>query len=138
MLRQFKYFISKVSLILLAAFLFSACSPSPIDTIYDAYVQIEYIMRTNVDNPDKLVEELNAFSAANRAKLNDAREACEEMDTDKKVRMIDQRLDELNAITLKIVNLDLEVQDRLAHDLVKLERYRQSVQNLGVVQPTIK
>ncbi len=138
MIRRFKYIIIQFALLVIAAGMFSACSPSPIDTIYDAYASIEYIMRTNIDDPHKLVEELNAFSAANRAKLNDARVACDKMGKEQKVRMIDQRLDDLNDITQKLVNLDLEIQDRLAQTPADLELYRQSVQNLGVVQPQNK
>ena len=119
----------------LCAFVFCACSPSPVDVIYDVYASLEYIMRSHLDEPDALIAEINAYADANRERLRAARKACDEMGRDRKIRMIDQRLDELNEIVLKLANLDLEIQDRLEDDPVRLDAYRMSIRNINFISP---
>lgn len=120
---------------ILCAFVFCACSSEPIDVVYDSYVSMEHIMRKNIDDPDALIAEMNTFVEANRDKIKEARKAFDEMGKDRKLRMIDQRLDELNVVTLRIVNLDLEIQDRLQNDPAKLEAYRLCIRNINFISP---
>ena len=120
---------------IVCVFVFCACASEPIDVVYDSYVSMEHIMRKNIDDPDALIAEMNTFAEANREKIKEARKAFDEMGVDHKLRMIDHRLDELNVVTLRIVNLDLEIQDRLQNDPAKLDAYRLCMRNINFISP---
>ncbi len=126
-----KFILVFISLML--AFGLGACAPKPEVTLVDSLKSIESVMRKNLEEPDRLIAELGAYADANQQAWVDMKRAFNAMSRDDYMRIIDHKQDDIRELMLKIMNLDLEFQDQLRNDPVRLAAYMATLKKIGVL-----
>ncbi len=109
----------------------SACAKSPEYVLLDSFDDIESIMRDNVEDPDTLIQKLNEYSAAHHDDWQNMINKFETIGEENVTRALDQHQERLRQTLLNIVNLDLEIQDRLQDDPVRMTAYQKAIHDLS-------
>ena len=111
----------------------TACAPDPWDQVIGTLCEIETVMRQNVDNPDRLMTELDRVIVSSGPVLEDAHRRIINGSASEGERKLNVNKKRLLEITGNITDLDLEIQDRLKDDPQKLNAYIERVNRLGVL-----
>ncbi len=112
-----------------------ACSPKPEVTLLSSLEAIEAIMRENMESPDKLIAQLNAYAEAQQPQWEQMNRTFEAMNRDDYMRIIDHHQEQVRNTMLKIMDLDLEFQDQIKTDSVRMAAYMAAVNKIGAVYP---
>ena len=112
-----------------------ACSPKPEVTLLSSLEAIEAIMRENMESPDKLIAQLNAYAEAQQPQWEQMNRTFEAMNRDDYMRIIDHHQEQVRNTMLKIMDLDLEFQDQIKTDSVRMAAYMAAVHKIGAVYP---
>lgn len=127
-------------MLILLAFLCVACHPSYISEMVEADQELEYVLRANLEDPDALLAALDAYidkyqplwdKNAEHLKLEGKDLERVDAKYDREINVVGARVRE---IFLNIVDLDLEIQDRLQNDPQKLRDYQARIMKIGVPQ----
>ena len=124
-----------ISLILcLVAFLLISCAPDPWDQVVGSLNELETVMRQNVEDPDKLIVELDRLIETKQPELRDAHQRIINGSVSTGDRKLNANKQKLLDVIVRITDLDLEIQDRLRDDPQKLYAYMKRVNQLGVFE----
>ena len=118
-------------ILIASALLFSACAKPQADQVLDSLAEIETAMRLNVNDPDKLFLALDDCIEKYKAVWANSDKQNLEKDRDKLSQAYDIRAERIRKLTQSIVNLDLEIQDRLIDDPDRLRAYENRVSRIG-------
>ena len=122
--------MKRLSHILIAAtLLLSACAKPQADQ--ESLAAIENAMRLNVNDPDKLFTELDACIEKYQSVWAKSDLQNHVTDRDKVTQEYEIRAEKIRRHTFNIINLDLEIQDRLIDDPVRLKAYESRVARIG-------
>lgn len=110
-----------------------ACSPKPEETLLASLDEIESIMRENMEHPDELIAQLSAYAEAQQPQWEQMNRTFEAMNRDDYMRIIDHHQDQVRDTILKILDLDLEFQDQIKADSVRMAAYMAAVNKIGVL-----
>ncbi len=122
-----------LSLICAAMFLCIACAPDPWDQVLGTLDEVETVMRVNVEDPDKLLSELDRVISSSRPVLRDAHSRIINGSVSEGERKLNVNKQRFLDVVSRITDLDLEIQDRLKDDPQKLNAYIERVNQLGVL-----
>lgn len=124
--------MKRLSHILIAAtLLLSACAKPQADQVIESLAAIENAMRLNVNDPDKLFTELDVCIEKYQPVWAKSDLQNHVSDRDKVTQEYEIRAEKIRRHTFNIINLDLEIQDRLIDDPVRLKAYESRVARIG-------
>lgn len=110
-----------------------ACSPSPEVTLIHSLNTVASILRNNMDHPDTLIEQLNAYADANQETWMRMNREFQSMSKEDYMRIIEHKEDDMRVLMLMIMNLDLEFQDQIKHDAVRMAAYMSAINKVGIL-----
>jgi len=122
-----------LSIVCAAMFLCIACAPDPWDQVLGTLDEVESVMRLNVEDPDKLISELDRVIETSRPVLRDAHRRIIHGSASEGERKLNVKKQKFLDVVNRITDLDLEIQDRLKDDPQKLNAYIARVNQLGVI-----
>ena len=125
-----------IAIILYAlVFLSVSCAPDPWEQVVGTLDEIETVMRQNVEDPDKLIAELDRVIETKHPVIKEAHQRIIYEDSiSKGERKLNVNKKKLLDVVSRITDLDLEIQDRLRDDPQKLNAYMERVNQLGVLE----
>lgn len=123
--------MKKSLLLLFLSLVLMACSSSPSDRLLDSLKAIEAVMQAGVTEPEILVAELEKCVKEHRVLWKDLRLEFEDYNELQLMRELGTREPELRAIMTRIVDLDLEIQDRIMDQYELRDRYMAAIRSIG-------
>ncbi|MCL2326630.1 MAG: hypothetical protein FWC40_09080 [Proteobacteria bacterium] len=118
--------------IVLAAALL-ACSPAPSAQVLESLNSIESIMRQNRRDPDALILKLGHWANENQLaweKIRNEYAQLSETGIERELSAYEKRI---RQTMTNILDLDLEIQDRLRNDPERMSGYQQAFRRTGVL-----
>ena len=86
-----------------------------------------------MDHPDTLIEQLNAYADANQETWMRMNREFQSMSKEDYMRIIEHKEDDMRMLMLTIMNLDLEFQDQIKHDAVRMAAYMSAINKVGIL-----
>lgn len=133
--------LSRLKYLLLAAFsalyLFTlpSCAKNHSEMVLESLQAIEYAMRTNLEDPEKLLTELDACIEKYGPVWEKSHHLLETRTKDSYKKEVNLQIVKLRATAREIIDLDLEIQDRLEDRPELLKAYEERVKRIGYVLP---
>ena len=117
--------------LLLSLFLLPSCGKNHSEMVLESLQAIEYVMRTNLDDPEKMLIELDACIEKYGPVWEKSHHLLETRSKDSYRKEFNLQIAQLRKTTSEIIDLDLEIQDRLQDRPELLKAYEERVQRIG-------
>ena len=111
----------------------ASCARDPWGDIVSTLNDVEFAMRTHVDDPDVLISELDRIIEKSGPALAEAHRQIDNTDQMTRERWLNIYKKDLLSTITRITDLDLEIQDRLKDNPEKLNAYISRINRLGRV-----
>ncbi|MBR4985168.1 MAG: hypothetical protein IKY83_05475 [Proteobacteria bacterium] len=118
-------------LLIACTLLVSACEKPQADQIYESLTAIENAMRTHINEPEKLLTALDDCIDQYQDVWANSKVQEQTADRERLTQEYDIRADKLRQVMIHLVNLDLEIQDRLLDDPEMLRAYEARIARIG-------
>ena len=118
-------------LFLACTLLFAACAEKHSVQMTKSVQELETILSSHVEDIDGMLPELDAYIVKYQPLWDRNFHIFERMNGDDVVRELSTQLKTLDESYLHILNLDLEIQDILRDDPVRLKAYQDRIRRIG-------
>jgi hypothetical protein len=129
MLSQLRKTITWFAFILILTSL-SACRNDPMGRTVERIDELVVLMDTHKEDPDALLKELDAFIKDNAEGFAKDREELLAMDAESLLQLSGKHEDILQARLMDLMDVTLEIQDRLRYSPDKLKQFQKLIERL--------
>lgn len=123
--------IRKCLLLLFVSFATMACTPEPSVRLLESLKAIEIVMQDNATQPELLVVELESCIKKHQDIWAELIQKFDGYSEDQLMRELGARESELRIVMTHILDLDLEIQDRIANQPELRDRYLAAIRSIG-------
>ncbi len=108
-----------------------SCGKNHTEMVLESLQAVEYAMRTNLDDPEKMLVELDACIEKYGPVWDKSHHLLETQSKDSYRKEFNLQIVHLREVSREIIDLDLEIQDRLQDQPELLKAYEERVQRIG-------
>ncbi len=112
--------------------LMTSCGKNQSEQILESLQAVETAMRQNVDDPEALFAELDKCIEQYTPVWEKSAHLLETTPKDSFQREMNLQIVKLRAVSQEIIDLDLEIQDRIQNQPELIKAYRDRIQRIGI------